>query len=82
MIHQAVLFALPVPSALLLLLLGLYHLTPLLELLPNLKLTSSLVVKLSTIIPHPRKNLPREFFNLPPRPEDASKSKILSLIHI
>ncbi|OCF34032.1 hypothetical protein I316_04378 [Kwoniella heveanensis BCC8398] len=62
---------LPIPSLILLLTLTLYHLTPLLTLLPNL--TPSLH-KLSTIIPHPRKarNLPREFFNLPPRPNSPS----------
>ncbi|WVQ97472.1 hypothetical protein IAU59_004586 [Kwoniella sp. CBS 9459] len=64
---------LPVPSLILLFTLTLYHLTPLLTFLPNL--TPSLH-KLSTIIPHPKKarNLPREFFNLPPRPNSPSHS--------
>ncbi|ODN75246.1 hypothetical protein L202_06438 [Cryptococcus amylolentus CBS 6039] len=62
---------LPIPSVLLLLTLLLYHLTPLLSLSGNL--TPSLQ-KLSGIIPHPRRarNLPREFFNLPPRPDSPS----------
>ncbi|WVQ83921.1 hypothetical protein IAT38_006065 [Cryptococcus sp. DSM 104549] len=71
MIPSILLTVLPLPSALLLLILTLYHLTPLLTLFSNL--TPSLQ-KLSTIIPHPRRarNLPREFFNLPPRPGSPS----------
>ncbi|WVQ76682.1 hypothetical protein IAR50_006356 [Cryptococcus sp. DSM 104548] len=66
---------LPIPSALLLLTLLIYHLTPLLSLFTNL---TPPLRKLSDLIPHPRRarNLPREFFNLPPRPgspEDTSK---------
>ncbi|KAE8538956.1 hypothetical protein D1P53_005325 [Cryptococcus gattii VGV] len=58
---------LPIPSALILFSLLLYHLTPLLALVSNLPVP---LHKLSTIIPHPKRarNLPREFFNLPPRP--------------
>lgn len=57
---------LPIPSALILFSLLLYHLTPLLALVSNLPVP---LHKLSTIIPHPKRarNLPREFFNLPPR---------------
>ncbi|TYJ58185.1 hypothetical protein B9479_001009 [Cryptococcus floricola] len=68
---------LPIPSALLLLTLLLYHLTPLLSLSSNL--TPSLQ-KLSDIIPHPRRarNLPREFFNLPPRPDSPSSASKLA----
>ncbi|WRT65176.1 uncharacterized protein IL334_002119 [Kwoniella shivajii] len=67
MISSILLTTLPIPSLILMLIFTLYHLTPLLTLLPNL--TPSLQ-KLSNIIPHPKKgrNLPREFFNLPPRP--------------
>ena len=67
---RVILLALPVPSTLVLLLLTLYHLTPLLALLPNIHLLP-LLHRVSTIIPHPRRprNLPREFFNLPPRPD-------------
>ncbi|WVF70442.1 hypothetical protein IAT40_005232 [Kwoniella sp. CBS 6097] len=73
MLPSIVSSVLPIPSMILLITLILYHLTPLLTLLPNL--TPSLH-KLSTIIPHPRKarNLPREFFNLPPRPNSPSSS--------
>ena len=68
MLPSIVLITLPIPFVLLLILLTLYHLTPLLTLLPNLHLVP-LLHRLSTVIPHPRKrNLPREFFNLPPRP--------------
>ncbi|KIR75482.1 hypothetical protein I310_00174 [Cryptococcus deuterogattii CA1014] len=58
---------LPILSALILFSLLLYHLTPLLALVSNLPVP---LHKLSTIIPHPKRarNLPREFFNLPPRP--------------
>jgi hypothetical protein len=65
-----VLTTLPIPCVILLLLLTCYHLTPLLQLIPHLTPRLS---KLANLIPHPRRprNLPREFFNLPPRPEDA-----------
>lgn len=68
-----VLLTIPIPFVLLLVLLICYHLTPLLTLLPHL--TPSLS-KLANLIPHPRRprNLPREFFNLPPRPEDDASS--------
>ncbi|WWD08100.1 hypothetical protein V865_006211 [Kwoniella europaea PYCC6329] len=74
MIPSILLSTLPIPSFILLLLITLYHLTPLLNMLPNL--TPSLQ-KLSSIIPHPKKsrNLPREFFNLPPRPGSPSSHK-------
>ncbi|WVW78895.1 hypothetical protein I302_100858 [Kwoniella bestiolae CBS 10118] len=74
MIPSILFSTLPIPSLILLILITLYHLTPLLNLLPNL--TPSLQ-KLSSIIPHPRKsrNLPREFFNLPPRPGSPSSTK-------
>ncbi|WVQ68826.1 uncharacterized protein L199_007035 [Kwoniella botswanensis] len=74
MIPTILLSTLPIPSLILLLLITLYHLTPLLNMLPNL--TPSLQ-KLSSIIPHPKKsrNLPREFFNLPPRPGSPSSHK-------
>ena len=67
-----VLLTIPVPFLILLALLTCYHLTPLLTLLPHL---TPLLRKLADLIPHPGRprNLPREFFNLPPRPEaDAS----------
>jgi len=67
---QIVLLAVPVPFILLLLLIALYHLTPLLSLLPNIHLLP-LLNRLSTIIPSPKRNLPREFFNLPPRPSST-----------
>lgn len=65
-----VLTTLPIPCAILLLLLTCYHLTPLLQLIPHLTPRLS---KLANLIPHPGRprNLPREFFNLPPRPEDS-----------
>lgn len=64
-----VLATLPIPFSILLLLLTCYHLTPLLQLIPHLTPRLS---KLANLIPHPRRrNLPREFFNLPPRPEDG-----------
>ncbi|WWD00153.1 hypothetical protein V866_007061 [Kwoniella sp. B9012] len=74
MIPSILLSTLPIPSLILLLLITLYHLTPLLNMLPNL--TPSLQ-KVSSIIPHPKKsrNLPREFFNLPPRPGSPSSNK-------
>ncbi|WVR04351.1 hypothetical protein IAU60_001352 [Kwoniella sp. DSM 27419] len=67
MLPTILLSTLPVPSLLLLLIVIFYHLTPLLTLVPNL---TPALQRLSTIIPHPRRarNLPREFFNLPPRP--------------
>ena len=74
---QIVLLTVPVPVALLLLLVALYHLTPLLALLPNIHLIP-LLHHLSTIIPSPKRNLPREFFNLPPRPT-ASDLPVLSI---
>jgi hypothetical protein len=68
-----VLTTLPIPCAILLLLLACYHLTPLLQLIPHLTPRLS---KLANIIPNPRRrNLPREFFNLPPRPEDNVDSR-------
>ncbi|WWD21923.1 hypothetical protein CI109_106411 [Kwoniella shandongensis] len=71
MLSPILTYVLPLPSALILLFLTLYHLTPLLSLFSNLTPT---LQKLSTIIPHPRRqrNLPREFFNLPPRPGSPS----------
>lgn len=68
-----VLLTIPIPFMILLALLTCYHLTPLLTLLPYL--TPSLR-KLADLIPHPGRprNLPREFFNLPPRPEDDASS--------
>ncbi|WWC59032.1 uncharacterized protein I303_101578 [Kwoniella dejecticola CBS 10117] len=71
MVPSILLSTLPIPSLLLLVIITLYHSTPLLKLLPNL--TPNLE-KLSNIIPHPKrsKNLPREFFNLPPRPGSPS----------
>jgi hypothetical protein len=68
-----VLVTLPIPSLLLLTLVTLYHLTPLLAYLPNIHLIPSLQ-RLSTVIPRPKRarNLPREFFNLPPRPNSPS----------
>ncbi|WWC67522.1 uncharacterized protein I206_101430 [Kwoniella pini CBS 10737] len=71
MIPSILLTTLPIPSLLLLMIITLYHSTPLLKLLPSL--TPNLE-KLSNIIPHPKrsKNLPREFFNLPPRPNSPS----------
>ncbi|WWC87315.1 uncharacterized protein L201_002204 [Kwoniella dendrophila CBS 6074] len=71
MVPSILLSTLPIPSLILLLIITLYHLTPLLKLFSNL--TPSLT-KLSEIIPHPKKskNLPREFFNLPSRPNSPS----------
>ena len=68
---QIVLLIIPVPFFLLLLVIGSYHLTPLLCLLPNIHLVP-LLHRLSTVIPSPNRNLPREFFNLPPRPTSPS----------
>jgi len=69
-----VLATLPIPFAILLLLLACYHLTPLLQLIPHLTPRLS---KLANLIPHPgRRNLPREFFNLPPRPEDGDETRL------
>jgi hypothetical protein len=71
-----VLATIPIPAAILLLLLACYHLTPLLQLIPHLTPRLS---KLANLIPHPgRRNLPREFFNLPPRPEDGNDETRLS----
>lgn len=68
-----VLLTVPIPFIILLALLTCYHLTPLLTLLPHL--TPNLR-KLADLVPHPRRprNLPREFFNLPPRPDDDAAS--------
>jgi len=72
-----VLVTLPIPFAILLVLLACYHLTPLLQLIPHLTPRLS---KLANLIPHPgRRNLPREFFNLPPRPEDGEDETQLSV---
>lgn len=79
MLPQLVLITLPIPSLLLLLMVGLYHLTPLLSLLPNIHLIP-LLHHLSTLVPYPsksRRNLPREFFNLPPRPNSPSTQATL-----
>ena len=82
MLPQLALLTVPIPSILLLALLTLYHLTPLLSLLPNLHLMP-LLHRLSTIIPHPRKrNLPREFFNLPPRAGPPSEIEDVYVIGI
>jgi hypothetical protein len=71
-----VLATLPIPFTILLLLLACYHLTPLLQMIPHLTPRLS---KLANLIPHPgRRNLPREFFNLPPRPEDGNDDARLS----
>jgi hypothetical protein len=72
-----VLTTLPIPCIILLLLLTCYHLTPLLQLISHLTPRLS---KLANLIPNPRRrNLPREFFNLPPRPEDnIDSSDVLS----
>lgn len=69
---QIVLDTVPIPSIILLLVVGLYHITPLLTLLPNVHL-SPLLHSLSTLIPTPRRNLPRAFFDLPPRSAMPSK---------
>jgi hypothetical protein len=68
---RIVLCTVPIPSLILLVLIGLYHLMPLLTLLPNVHL-SPLLEFLSTLIPMPKRNLPRAFFNLPPRPGSPS----------
>jgi hypothetical protein len=75
MIPSLVLSLVPIPSAALLLLLTVYHLTPLLGLLQS---STPLLEKLSGIIPHPRRpsNLPREFFNLPPRPSSPFSYRV------
>lgn len=72
---------LPISSALILLLLLLYHLTPLLALVSDLPIP---LHRLSTIIPHPKRarNLPREFFNLPPRPGSSNADSTLTLREI
>jgi hypothetical protein len=68
-----VLLTVPIPATILLVLLTCYHLTPLLSLLPHL---TPFLRRLANLIPHPgrARNLPREFFNLPPRPEDDASS--------
>jgi hypothetical protein len=69
------LVVLPIPAVVLLTLLTLYHLTPLIHLLPTKTIQLlPLLHNLSNIIPHPRSNLPREFFNLPPRPRTPASS--------
>lgn len=75
------LLLLPISSALILLLLLLYHLTPLLALVSDLPIP---LHRLSTIIPHPKRarNLPREFFNLPPRPGSSNADSTLTLREI
>lgn len=75
MIPLLVLSLVPIPSAALLLLLTVYHLTPLLG---PFQSSTPLLEKLSGIIPHPRRpsNLPREFFNLPPRPSSPSAYRV------
>ena len=67
-IPPILILTLPIPFLILTILLTLYHLTPLLSLLPNIHLLP-LLNNLSTLIPRPKRNLPREFFNLPPRPD-------------
>lgn len=61
--------ALPIPAIFLLILNVLYHIAPLLHYNPNRSTKPvSILQRLANIIPRPRSNLPREFFNLPPRP--------------
>ena len=75
---KIVLITVPIPAVILLLVLTLYHLTPLLTLVPDIHLTP-LLQRLSTIIPHPKRNLPREFFNLPPRPGTPTASLLAEI---
>lgn len=81
LLPQIVLLTVPVPFIILLLLISLYHLTPLLSLLPNIHLVP-LLQNLSTIIPRPKRNLPREFFNLPPRPSSPSTQATLDDLRV
>lgn len=67
-------YLLPICSTLLLVLTLAYHLFPLLHLVPTNPPSLS---RLLSIIPHPKrhKNLPREFFNLPPRDPAADDKR-------
>lgn len=67
-------YLLPICSTLLLVLTLAYHLFPLLHLIPTKPPSLS---RLLSIIPHPKrhKNLPREFFNLPPRDRAADDKR-------
>ena len=68
-------YALPAPFAIVLLCLTAWHLLPFLQLLPSLAALSSL-----SFIPKPRRNLPREFFNLPPRSDTSSTSLVATSV--
>lgn len=78
---RIILLTVPAPFIILLLLIALYHLTPLLTLLPNIHLVP-LLQRLSTLIPRPKRNLPREFFNLPPRPVSPSTQTTLDDLRV
>ena len=68
-------WALPAPFAIVLLCVTTWHLLPFLQLLPSLAALSSL-----SFIPKPRRNLPREFFNLPPRSDTSSTSLVATSV--
>jgi hypothetical protein len=76
MLPSAVTLALPALFLVTLLLLALYHTLPLIHVLPR---PGPLIARLATIIPRPRlplsrkQHLPREFFDLPPRPDTPRK---------
>ena len=76
MLPPSVILALPALFLVTLLLLALYHTLPLIHVLPR---PGPLIARLATIVPRPRlplsrkQHLPREFFNLPPRPDTPSR---------
>ena len=75
MILHILLIILPIPALIILISLTIYHLTPLLQFLPT-STTRLLppIQRLSTIVRRSHSNLPREFFNLPPRPATPSNT--------
>lgn len=79
MLPLAVILALPAPAAILLLLLTTHHLLPLLSLRPSLPLLPSVLRLTGALsLPLPRRNLPREFFNLPPRTSASTSASASS----
>lgn len=74
MLPLEVLLAVPIPFIIALILHTTYYLLPLLHLLPR---PTPLLSKITALIPNPRRrprNLPREFFNLPPRSHSPNGS--------
>jgi hypothetical protein len=79
MLPTEILIAVPVPFLLALILSITYYLLPVLHLLPR---QTPFMLSITALIPNPRRrtgNLPREFFNLPPRSTSPYGGSISSL---